>query len=212
MDFKDPKIQKIALIALSLVVIGYFWNARVYAPKAATIQGKIVERERLVTKLKNVEIKARSLEDLKKEYGDLLKRYHEIEALLPEVKQIPSFLVQLHTASSLSGSKITIIDSQKVETASFYDRVSFNVELTGNYHNFGQFISYIANFPFITNVSDMDIKSPLVGGGRVPPSSPKENGKDKVETVVAKFKLSIYYIRPEGRLKELALATEEDND
>lgn len=212
MDFKDPKIQKIALIALSLVVIGYFWNARVYAPKAAIIQGKIVERERLVTKLKNVEIKARSLEDLKKEYGDLLTRYHEIEALLPEVKQIPSFLVQLHTASSLSGSKITIIDSQKVETASFYDKVSFNVELTGNYHNFGQFISYIANFPFITNVSDMDIKSPLVGGGRAAPSIPKENSKEKAETVVAKFKLSIYYIRPEGRLKELALATEEDDD
>ncbi len=210
MDFKDPKIQKLALIALSLVVIGYFWNARVYAPKAAIIESKNVERERLVTKLKNVEIKARSLEDLKKEYGDLLQRYHEIEALLPEVKQIPSFLVQLHTASSLSGSKITIIDSQKVETESFYDRVSFNLELTGSYHNFGQFISYIANFPFITNVSEMDIKSPLLGSHSAP-SAPGSNDNEKQETIVAKFKLSIYYIRPEGRLKELALVTEKDN-
>ncbi len=209
MDFKDPKIQKIALIALSLVVIGYFWNARVFAPKAAIIANKIVERERLVTKLKNVEIKARSLEDLKREYGDLLNRYHEIEALLPEVKQIPSFLVQLHTASSLSGSKITIVDSQKVETASFYDKVSFNLELTGSYHNFGQFISYIANFPFITNVSDMNIKSPLVGGHNA--RVLLTDGKEKQETIVAKFKLSIYYIRPEGRLKELAFAMENDN-
>jgi len=211
MDFKDPKVQKIALIVLSLVVIGYFWNARVYAPKAAIIAGKISERERLVTKLKNVEIKARSLEELKHEYGDLLQRYHEIEALLPEVKQIPSFLVQLHTASSLSGSKITIIDSQKVETKSFYDRVTFNVELTGNYHNFGQFISYIANFPFITNVSGMDIKSPLLGSNQATSLPTNDKKKENQETIVAKFKLSIYYIRPEGRLKELALVTEKDN-
>lgn len=203
MDFRDPKVQKIALAVISLVIIGYFWNARVYGPNASQIDQKTQQREALVTKLKSVEMKARSLEELKAEYGDLLTRYNEIESLLPEVKQLPSFLVQLHTASSLSGSMIEIVDSQKVVTESFYDRVSFHVQLTGTYHNFGQFISYVANFPFITNVSEMDIKSTTFNpNGSVRNSGPDEENK---ETMVAKFKLSIYYVRPESRLMELSL-------
>lgn len=200
MDFRDPRVQKISLIVISLIVVGYFWNARVYAPNAQKIEQKTAEREQLVTKLKSVEMKARSLEELKMEYGGLLERYHEIEALLPEVKQIPSFLVQLHTASSLSGSKITIIDSQKVVTESFYNTVMLYVELTGTYHTFGQFISYIANFPFITNVSDMTIKSLRINPGV------KNDKKYGNETMVAKFKLSIYYVRPSSRLSELVFS------
>ena len=206
MDFKDPKVQKIALTVLSLVIVGYFWNARVYGPKAAEIEQKTQEREGLVTKLKNVEMKARSLEELKLEYGNLLKRYHDIEALLPEVKQLPSFLVQLHTASSLSGCKITIVDSQKVTTESFYNRVTTHIELTGTYDDFGQFISYVANFPFITNVSDMRIQSAELANNSGRPIDPKQTGGEKnQETLVAKFSLSIYYVRPEGRLKELVI-------
>lgn len=203
MDFRDPKVQKIAMAAISLVIVGYFWNARVYAPNSSQIEQKTQQREALVTKLKSVEMKARSLEELKSEYGSLLSRYNEIESLLPEVKQLPSFLVQLHTASSLSGSMIEIVDSQKVVTESFYDRVSFHVQLTGTYHDFGQFISYVANFPFITNVSEMDIKSLQFN----PSGAIRSNSGDKKikETMVAKFKLSIYYVRPEGRLQELSI-------
>lgn len=202
MDFRDPRVQKISLIAISIIVVGYFWNARVYAPNASMIEQKTVERERLVTKLKSVEMKARSLEDLKKEYGGLLQHYHEIEALLPEVKQIPSFLVQLHTASSLSGSKITIIDSQQVVTESFYNKVMIHVELTGTYHTFGQFISYIANFPFITNVSNMSIKAVRIG------ARGQNDKDDSNETMVAKFRLAIYYVRPSSRLNELVFSTD----
>ena len=64
MDFRDPKVQKIALAVISLVIIGYFWNARVYAPNASQIEQKTQQRESLVTKLKSVEMKARSLEEL----------------------------------------------------------------------------------------------------------------------------------------------------
>ncbi len=202
MDFRDPRVQKISLIVISLIVVGYFWNARVYAPNAQKIEQKTAEREQLVTKLKSVEMKARSLEELKMEYGGLLKRYHEIEALLPEVKQIPSFLVQLHTASSLSGSKITIIDSQQVVTESFYNKVMIHVELTGTYHTFGQFISYIANFPFITNVSNMSIKAVRIG------TRGRDENDDSNETMVAKFRLAIYYVRPSSRLNELVFSSD----
>jgi len=111
--------------------------------------------------------------------------------------------------SVLSGCKITKLEPLPTATEAFYDIANFKVELTGVYHDFGQFMSYCANFPFITNISEMDIKSMLAAGpGQV--AAPVAGGvrttmSGEPETIVATFKLSTYYVRPEGRLQELAI-------
>ena len=107
MDFKDAKTQKIALGVLAFFIVVYFWYSRAYTNYDNQLTKKSQEFEKITTDLRRVELKAKSLDALKVEYQDLLERYHAIEALLPEVKQIPSFLVQLHTASSLTGTRIT---------------------------------------------------------------------------------------------------------
>ena len=152
-------------------------------------------------------MKAKSLEALKVEYGDLVNQYHDIEALLPEVKQIPSFLVQLHTASSLTGTRITAIEPQTIKSEDFYNVVSFNVEMEGTYHDFGSFIGYVANFPFITNVSDVEIDALSISVGKAKKTDRNsgiyEDNKDK--TIKAKFNLATYYVKEDERLQELVL-------
>ena len=195
MDLKDPKVQKIALAGVVFFILAYFWYSRVYTPQANQIEAKQSEYQTMITNLRNVEMKSKSLDALQAEYTDLLARYREIEQLLPEVKMVPSFLVQLHTASSLTGTKITSIMPQPIHPESFYNVASFDVELVGGYHDFGKFISYIANFPFIVNVSNMDIKA----------NPPKADPDDKAKeiTVTANFTLSTYFVKPAERLKEL---------
>jgi len=195
MDLKDPKVQKIALAGVVFFILAYFWYSRVYTPQANQIEAKQSEYQTMITNLRNVEMKSKSLDALQAEYTDLLARYREIEQLLPEVKMVPSFLVQLHTASSLTGTKITSIMPQPIHPESFYNVASFDVELVGGYHDFGKFISYIANFPFIVNVSNMDIKA----------NPPKADPDDKTKeiTVTANFTLSTYFVKPAERLKEL---------
>ncbi len=210
MDLKDPKTQKFVIALLAAFVVVYLWYSRVYQSYDAKIDMKSQEFETITTDLKNVEMKAKSLEALKLEYGDLLKRYNEIEALLPEVKQIPSMLVQLHTASAITGARITKLEPQQIGSEEFYNIASYNIEMTGTYHDFGQFISYVANFPFIANVSNMNIKTQNVsitkaGQANVEsPSKPMEIGKKK-ETITASFTLSTYYVKEEERLKEVVL-------
>ncbi len=159
MDFRDPKIQKIMMGVVAFVVIVYFWYTRVYTKYDNQLNQLTNEYSTMITNLKNVEMKSKSLEALKIEYEELLTRYQEIEMLLPEVKQIPSFLVQLHTASSLTGTKITRIEPQDIKPESFYNVAKFNIAMTGTYHDFGKFIGYVANFPFIANVSELQVNS-----------------------------------------------------
>lgn len=207
MDFKDSKTQKIVLGVLAFFIVVYFWYSRVYTDFDTKISAKTQEFETITTNLRNVEMKAKSLEALKAEYEQLLVQYHEIEELLPEVKQIPSFLVQLHTASSLTGTRITAIEPQKVTSEDFYNVVSFNVEMEGTFHDFGSFIGYVANFPFITNVSNVELEAKQASVGKAQKKE-KESGiyeDQKVETVKAKFNLATYYVKEDERLQELVL-------
>ncbi len=206
MDLKDSKTQKIVLGVLAFVIVVYFWYTRVYQDIASQWELKSQEYATITENLRNVELKAKSLEALKLEYEDLLERYQEIEQLLPEVKQIPSFLVQLHTASSITGTKITRVQPLPVTGEEFYNIASFDIEMSGTYHDFGTFISYVANFPFIANVSgvkvaalDISIKKDNVK---------KEEGFNELkkrETITAQFKLSTYFVKEEERLKELVI-------
>ena len=202
MDFKEPKTQKIMIGVVALFIVGYFWYTRLYVSHDAQIVQKSAEFETITTNLRNVEIKAKSLDALQVEYKDLIDRYHEIEALLPEVKQIPSLLVQLHTASSLTGTRITNIAPRPIETQDFYNVASFDLEMTGTYHDFGKFVSYMANFPFIANLSDMQLTSQKLA---IAKDTQESGSNTKQETLTARFVLSTYFVKEGARLSELAL-------
>ncbi len=205
MDFKDPKTQKIVMGALAFFVVVYFWYSRLYSRYDHQIEQKSREFEQITTNLRNVEFKAKSLEALKVEYSDLLERYHEIEALLPEVRQIPSFLVQLHTASSLTGTKITSLQPLPTESEEFYNVARFELGMTGTYHDFGKFVSYVANFPFIANVSGMHVTAQDVAIAEDQAAEEQLSTTKKKETISAIFNLSTYYVKDEERLQELVL-------
>ena len=205
MDFRDSKNQKIIVAVLAFLIVIYFWYSRLYSAYDAQIANRTQEFETVTTHLRSVELKAKSLSGLKEEYSQLVNQYREIEALLPEVKMIPSLLVQLHTASSLTGTRITKVQPMPLVTEEFYNIAPFEIQMTGTYHDFGKFISYVANFPFIANVSNMSIVAQEVAISKAESESgAREVGKKK-ETITATFKLLSYFVREDERLKELTL-------
>lgn len=207
MDFRDSKTQKIVIAALAFFIVVYFWHSRVYSRYSSQIETKNQEFETITTNLRNVEMKAKSLDALKLEYTDLISRYHEIETLLPEVKQVPSILVQLHTASSITGTRITKVHPEPSESQEFYEMAQFEIEMKGTYHDFGKFVSYVANFPFIANISELEVKAEVEKKNSLvqeDESSTQEVGKKK-PTMTAKFKLATYYVKESERLQELSL-------
>ena len=65
MDFKDSKTQKIALAVLAFFIVVYFWHTRLYTVYDNKIETKSREFETITTNLRNVELKAKSLDALK---------------------------------------------------------------------------------------------------------------------------------------------------
>jgi type IV pilus assembly protein PilO len=194
MDLKDPKTQKLLLGGLILFLILYFGYARIYSKNAQVLSQKQAEYESILTNLKNVEMKAKSFENLKAEYEKLLKRYKQVELLLPEEKQLPSFLTQMHFAAQFSQTSITQVVPLGTTPMDFYNANTFNIEIAGSYHSFGNFLSNIANFPFMACVSGMTITG-------VPQETQAPKSEEK--TITASFKLNTYYIQEGEKLKKV---------
>ena len=194
MDLRDTKNQKLILGVLILFLAVYLWHNRFYAPKSQQIQAKQIEYEGILTNLKNVELKAKSFESLKAEYENLLEKYKRVELLLPEEKQVPLLLTQLHQAAQTTEAKITEIVPKGVSPIDFYNGDSYSIQVTGSYHRVGSLFASIANFPFIANVTNVTFQ------GQTNQQQQAQSGEN---TLTAKFELTNYFIREQDRLKRI---------
>jgi Tfp pilus assembly protein PilO len=197
MDFKDPKTQRIALIVMGFFLATYFWYSRVYSDYDEQLSGKRGQYEALMTDLRAVELKAKSLDGLKAEYDVLMRRYDQIESLLPEEERIPSFLVQLHSSASMTQSRILKLEPIGKKNAAHYAVSEYEVGFTGTFHELGEFLAAVANFPFITNVTGVEIdgipETSLAG------TSDKRALHD-TRSLEAKVILATYSVLPDDKL------------
>jgi Tfp pilus assembly protein PilO len=210
MDFRDPKTQRLLLVALGFIMVVYFWNSKVYGPRSERLNSQRASYETIMTNLKTIELKAKSLAGLRQEYDRLLDRYQSIEQLLPEEEQVPDFLLQLHSASMLSQAQVTEVTPMVAGGEAFYNTSEYNIRFVGTYHELGRFMAAVANFPFITNVSRMQLKGlpPEVALGKAV-SEKHSAGDYDSKTLEANFALSTYYVKPEEKLKGVQFAGEE---
>ena len=188
MDIKDPRLHKIAIAVLIIAVVVMFWHSRFYSKYQSDLTQKRAKYEKILTELNQVKLKAKSLKGLQEEYEALLERYDKVEMLLPDEKSVAKFLMQLHTASARTQSRVLEVTPKAERAKDFYKITDYEVKFTGTFHEFGEFLASVANFPFITNVSGIDIKS-------VEEDNSKKDKMSEFDalTLEATFILSTYY-------------------
>lgn len=194
MDMKDPKNQRYILMGLVAFLGVYFWYTRVFSNYVGQLAQTQTEYERILSNLKNVEMKAKTSDALKKEYQELFKKYQVTELLLPDEKQVPALLAQLHTAGIANQVTVSEIVPKGTFPQSFYESAEFDLSVAGSYHSVGAFLASIANFPFIVNVASLQLAS-----GQGLTADPKK------EMMTANLKLTTYYVKESEKLQPIAL-------
>ena len=192
MNFRDPKNQIAIFVVIVFVVIYYLWLTKIYTSYRDEIDGLKITNSTLLTKLHGVKSKAATFEELEKEYNKLQLDYKKYEILLPEKKEDEAFLSQIHAAAQLTNSVVKKITPLGTQESDFYDTNSYSVEVESSYHGLGRFFAKVANFPFIVNLSDLELKTTAVAGGAML-GAPVKIEPDKA--VVAIFKLSTYNVK-----------------
>ena len=193
MDLKNPKTQRIFGAGLVLFLIVYVWHSKVYRGYEGKIAARAQQYEQIRTELKNVEMKFRSLNSLKEEYRDLSLRYRMVERLLPEAQDVPSLLSQIHSAALESDAQIMEVKPLGIAPDGFYNQDAYNLVMNTTYHGLGQFFANVANFPFIVNVTNVELLE-------IQEDRPESGDKESDYTVTAKFKLTAYFVQEAERL------------
>jgi Tfp pilus assembly protein PilO len=191
MNYKDPKIQIISFVVIIFVAASYLWYSKIYSDYASKIATMKVQYEKELSDLHSVKQKAATLDDLQREFDDLTIKYKRVELLLPESKEDESFLSQIHAAAQVTGSTVTDLTPMGSQPSDFYIANTYSFQVEASYHGLGRFFAKVANFPFIVNVSDLEMKSSM--------GNTSMNGeKDTDKNVVATFKMSTYNVKQDA--------------
>ena len=100
----------------------------------------------------NLEAYEEQLERLKLDFQKVVKS-------LPTNNETPGLLDDITLVGTSSGLTFKGINWQKEIPKEFYTELPIRIEVNGNYHEFGEFLSEVASLPRIVTVHDFEMES-----------------------------------------------------
>jgi len=77
---------------------------------------------------------------------------------LPTSNETPGLLDDITYVGTASGLTFELLNWQQEVPKEFYTELPIEMEVSGGYHNFGEFVSKVADLPRIVTLHDFDIK------------------------------------------------------
>ena len=162
-DFADLDIQQIGvwpvalkailiiLIPLIVVTLGYFLKVR----EISELTERAVAQEAVLFQqyqekaflAANLDAYREQMVELDKTFGALLKQ-------LPKDTEVPGLLEDITAVAYGSGLVMKSISLQPEKVPEFYVELPIKIDVTGDYHDFGSFVSGVASLPRIVTLHD----------------------------------------------------------
>src|SRR5690606_24496961 len=101
--------------------------------------------------------KAAKLEVLRKQMVDMEACFRALVSQLPSDTEVPALLKDITNKFVESGLEVKSIKLEKEQTKECYVELPISIEVTGSYHDFGTFVSGIANLPRIVTLHNFKI-------------------------------------------------------
>lgn len=149
----NAQLIVIILLMVAIQVIGY---GMYLLPKQEVLEGLKQQESSLKSMVRIKANKVAALPQLQTQLDELTERYDFLLRQLPAQQELASLLASVNELGLENGLTFTRIDWGEKQPQAFLYRLPLNIELTGNYHNIGDFSQAIATLPRIINVDDVD--------------------------------------------------------
>lgn len=98
-----------------------------------------------------------NLDALRKQMTDVKGRFSELLRQLPTEKEVPGLLEDISDIGRSSGLDIQVIQLAAEQKNKFYIELPIDIQVTGTYHQLGQFVSGVAALSRIVTLHDYKI-------------------------------------------------------
>jgi type IV pilus assembly protein PilO len=144
-----------SFVAIVVLAAGYYFIVSDKLPLWEQAQQKEQElkltyeaKYRIAVNLKAYE---EQLAQLQEDFSSMLKS-------LPSSNETPGLLDDITLVGTSAGLTFRLLNWQQEVPKEFYTELPIQIEVVGNYHEFGQFMSDIASLPRIVTVHDLEME------------------------------------------------------
>lgn len=171
LDFRNtgdwPGVAKAILILLLCGAVAgawYYFDTQEQIKRLEIVEAKEQELRTTFEKKQNraasLEAYRQQLEEMKRSFGAMLRQ-------LPDKTEVAALLVDVSQTGLAAGLEFDFFQPSDEVLKDFYAELHIQVRVTGQYHEFGRFISGLAALPRIVTIHDVNIDTDSTPG-RVP--------------------------------------------
>jgi len=150
-------LKAIAIVLLSVGVLGMgYWFDTQHQFAALEVVEKKEHELKDVFKIKqskaaNLDAYKAQMDEMKLSFGAMLRQ-------LPSKTEVAELLVDVSQTGVKHGLEFDLFRPESEVPAEFYAELPIKLRVSGNYHEFGRFVSDVAELPRIVTLHDFSIK------------------------------------------------------
>jgi type IV pilus assembly protein PilO len=183
---QDPKKQKLLLLGILPLALAFAYYHFLHTPRAA-------EAERLEARVEMLAAQNDAMRAVVARFGtDLPRRlaiYQEhvrhLEQLIPHREDVPRLIYQITERALENGVELAVIRPGTEEAGEFYSRQTFELQVLGEYHSIGEYLTAIGSLSRIVRPHELKLSV----------ETPRPDG-EKSPTLRAAFRIEVY-VMPE---------------
>ncbi|MDG1731811.1 MAG: type 4a pilus biogenesis protein PilO [Thalassotalea sp.] len=158
-----PKAAKIILAVVMVVFVSYFVYYVLVSDKITELDRVIAEESKLKTDYQAKYFVAANLELFREQMEEAEEMFAKQVKRLPESHETPGLLDDITFVGTTSRLDFKKLNWQEEIKREFYTELPIEVQVSGSYHDFGEFVSKISGLPRIVTLHDFAIVGDMKG-------------------------------------------------
>lgn len=153
---KPIQIVLFILLFIALLFAGWKFDITKKRDQLAALEKKETEKIEI---LKVRQRKAANLNALKEQMKEMEISFGDMVRQLPNQTEVAGLLVDISQTGLGAGLEFKLFEPKAENPKEFYAVLPISIKVVGNYHQFGEFISGLAQLPRIVTTHEINIKS-----------------------------------------------------
>ncbi len=145
-----------SVIAVSILVGGYFMMLE---PMRQKLTREIKQETQLKKDFENKAFQVANLDEYKAQMIEMEQSFESILKQLPRDTEVPGLIDDISLAALNNGLDLKVISPQKQVSTEFYNELPIQIEVEGDYHELGAYVSSVASLPRIVTLHDFSIST-----------------------------------------------------
>ena len=148
------KVIFCAIINIVILVGGYFMMLE---PMQVQLSRESKQEVQLKRDFENKAFQVANLAEYKDQMIEMEQSFESILKQLPRDTEVPGLIDDISLAALNNGLDLKMISPQKQISTEFYNELPIQIEVEGDYHELGAYVSSVASLPRIVTLHDFSI-------------------------------------------------------